>query len=660
MPSIWLIFRGNHKDLGNFLLFRRFWLWAVPAFLLLLFLLDTLWSYEGLNSSASRRMNISFYDEQDQFYSQRLVPWQAVELLPDKLSFKQSHLAQGRIRARFARSHKAFWEQWLNGMAGWAAAYYLASLASAPNKATVYYLERARLYRDAFVLSLVHSPTELMRALFQRIPCDVPVQGFAGMVRLLYDKSLSALALPEHKDQWQTALSFAMDQCFGRVSGLDGEHRKRLRRRIARQLLLHRPQSDNKRHFMATAMAMLRKRDYTLSAQSAIELHIYTTLEAKAQRQLAAKTTQYFVPKGGKSKEVSEKMEPVYARLRDIPSVQAAAAVYAKDGAILAAIGGVPGKSGFGYNRYYLSHRPISSTVKPFLYTLAMDACDYHPATRLVDKEIELQDQHGKIWRPQNHYHDYIGPVTFKQALVESINTIAVQLIQCIGVERFAAKLLELFAMPGNKIHERFAPSLSLSLGSLDLTPHELGQGYLTLMNLGRKTEPYAIRRVENGRQEVVYQRDLSQKGRQIFPAKFVASVRDMMRSVVQHGTASRYGQDAFSFQVAGKTGSSPSDSWFVGFHPERLFVAWAGYDEPSMSRIKELPLFTVVPFWVAVMKRLTPAQGEFDLPDGLQRKEFCRYMGCRGSAECAPIMGLFAREVSLPRCREDGQGKGP
>jgi penicillin-binding protein 1A len=140
-----------------------------------------------------------------------------------------------------------------------------------------------------------------------------------------------------------------------------------------------------------------------------------------------------------------------------------------------------------------------------------------------------------------------------------------------------------------------------------------------------------------------------------LYPAGQVASVRDMMQSVVQQGTASRYGRDAFTFEVAGKTGSSPSDSWFVGFNPEHLLLAWAGYDKPSASSIKELPLFTVVPFWVEVMSRLETSREFFVLPSKLIPKEFCRYEGCVDSPDCAYIRGFFVREADLPPCPEGG-----
>ena len=338
--------------------------------------------------------------------------------------------------------------------------------------------------------------------------------------------------------------------------------------------------------------------------------HVYTTVRPNLQRVMEETIPLFFNDFSGQS-EIQRRI------LLQVPEVETAAIILDhRRGAILAMLGGRRYGPAGRYNRCTQARRQISSTFKPFLYAAAVDRLGYTGTTPVVDRPVMMSNRDGSAWQPGNFYPYYTGETTLHKALVVSINTVAVQLIQDVGVKPMAELTRRIFRLRGNAIKERVRAEPSLSLGSIDLTPYELAKGYLMLANLGREMFPYGIRRVTDGRGRTVY-RGGPRRGRRLYRPQSAAMVRTFMKDVIREGTAAEFLPEDFAFDVAGKTGSSAADSWLAGFSPERVIVTWAGYDDPALGRRESLPLFTVVPYWFHLMLGHPPRRKQFRSADG-------------------------------------------
>lgn len=372
--------------------------------------------------------------------------------------------------------------------------------------------------------------------------------------------------------------------------------------------------------------------------------YIDTTMRSFSQQRMEKASLEYFENFAGQSGERKQ-------RLRSLPHIESAAVLFRiKDGAILAMVGANKSESINQHNRAWLNFRQISSTIKPFLYARAMEQQGFHPASRFEDMPVSMSDSKGKLWKPGNYYPYFIGSVTLKQALVLSINTISVQLIQKIGIKNLAWLSKKIFYLPGNNIERRVLNEPSLSLGALDLSPLELGKGYLTIAGDGTERLSYCIQKISNEKGKLLY-RYKAPKMPRIFQEKTVHVLRDMLTDVILQGTAATFYQARFDFDIAGKSGSSPADSWFVGFNNDYLLVSWAGYDYPMESRQGKLPLFTVIPFWLDIMSQHAPKEKKFQVHPDLVKKYYCRESGCQIREGCEPNEALFPRNVKIPPC---------
>jgi penicillin-binding protein 1A len=302
--------------------------------------------------------------------------------------------------------------------------------------------------------------------------------------------------------------------------------------------------------------------------------------------------------------------------LSRLPPVEAAAVVVRTGtGAIAGLTGSIRYSQVNSFNRAVKSRRQISSTFKPFLYALAVEKKGYTGDSEFTDKPVRMKNRDGTDWEPGNYYPYYLGEVSFREGLVVSINTIAVQLIKILGVDAVSERAREVFRIKGNSIEDRIKGEPSLSLGSIDLTPLELAKGYLVIASLGREIFPYPIKEVkgEDGRVILDYSGKMQElSGRRIYSKKAMADIREMLKEVITEGTARSFMSGSFPFEVAGKSGSSPGDSWFAGFNSDYLLVTWAGYDRPAMSRKGKLPEFVVLPYWYNLMKKLAPESKHF------------------------------------------------
>src|SRR5690348_16954776 len=262
-------------------------------------------------------------------------------------------------------------------------------------------------------------------------------------------------------------------------------------------------------------------------------------------------------------------------RGRGLHATQGAIVSMTTNGEIRALIGGRDYAES-SFNRVTHAHRQPGSAFKAFLYLAAFEQ-GLTPATVRTDQPVSIQDM-SKVWTPDNYSQTYLGPVTLEQAFAKSINTVAVQLGQEIGINNVVAVAHKL------GIQSPLDPVPSLALGTSDVTPLEITSAYASFATLGHEVHPYMVREIRSSDGKVLYRRPPADSP-EVFSQQNALEMNDLLYQVVQEGT----GQAAMvpGHEVAGKTGTSADyrDAWFIGFSPDLVTGVWIGNDDSSPMR---------------------------------------------------------------------------
>lgn len=259
-------------------------------------------------------------------------------------------------------------------------------------------------------------------------------------------------------------------------------------------------------------------------------------------------------------------------RGRALRASQGALVSMTTDGAVKALIGGRD-YSESSFNRVTQAHRQPGSAFKAFVYLAALEQ-GLTPSTVRNDQPVTIQDVK-KNWTPDNYTSTYLGPVTLETAFAKSINTIAVQLGQEVGIQNVISVAHRL------GIQSPLDNVPSLAIGTSEVTPMELTAAYASFATVGHKVTPYLVREIRSSNGTVLYQRPAA-NSQQLFSQDVALEMNDLLWQVVQEGTgraAAVPGHD-----VAGKTGTSADyrDAWFIGFSPEIVTGVWVGNDDNS------------------------------------------------------------------------------
>ena len=226
------------------------------------------------------------------------------------------------------------------------------------------------------------------------------------------------------------------------------------------------------------------------------------------------------------------------------------------------------------------ARRQPGSTFKPFLYARALME-GWRPDDTLPDAPVELEMEGGEVWRPTNADGEASGePVTLRDALARSTNTISARLIQEVGA-RDVARTARAMGVD----RSRLRPVPSLALGTSEVSLLEMAAGYATIAGGGTRRPTVWVTRIEDREGNVVA--EFAPPPRQVLDPDVDATLVDMMRGVVTSGTgrgvASRFGLRG---DLAAKTGTSQggADGWFFLLHPELVAGAWVGFDDPRVA----------------------------------------------------------------------------
>jgi penicillin-binding protein 1A len=250
---------------------------------------------------------------------------------------------------------------------------------------------------------------------------------------------------------------------------------------------------------------------------------------------------------------------------------QGALVAMSPDGAVRALVGG-RNYTESQFNRAVAAKRQPGSAFKPFVYLTAIER-GLTPDTVREDKPIAL-----KGWQPENYTHQYFGPVTLKQALAMSLNTVSVRLTVEFGPTAVARTAYRL------GIASKLEANPSIALGTSEVSLMELTSAYASFANGGFSTAPHVVERVRSSAGRLLYERSPVLLGRIIEP-RYVAMMNDMMQETLLTGTARK--AEVPGWPAAGKTGTSQDfrDAWFVGYTGHLVAGVWLGNDDNSPTR---------------------------------------------------------------------------
>jgi penicillin-binding protein 1A len=367
------------------------------------------------------------------------------------------------------------------------------------------------------------------------------------------------------------------------------------------------------------------------------------------------------------------------ALLAQIPEVQGAfVALDPRDGSIVALSGGFDYDAS-KFNRVVQARRQPGSSFKPFVYSAALEA-GLTPASVVLDAPvvyeapdpevgiglsaeppIEGAEPEQEDWRPVNDTRRFYGPTRLRDALARSRNLVTIRVMRQIGVP-YTREYVQRFGLPG----EHVPADLTAALGTAQLTPLEMADGFAVFANGGSLVKPHVIDRILAADGSVLEETEApvacsgcaavppplagdppvvvpgGSAGGVLHAASVGGSlplpepdeiapraiseanawiVTDMLRDVIQRGTGQR-ARALGRGDIAGKTGTTQQgrDAWFSGFNPDLVATAWVGFDQERPLGTGEEGARTALPMWIYFMREALYGvpQRRLPMPDGV------------------------------------------
>ena len=290
------------------------------------------------------------------------------------------------------------------------------------------------------------------------------------------------------------------------------------------------------------------------------------------------------------------------------------------------------------YDHVQQARRQPGSTFKPFVYGAAFQR-GAHPDDTLPDQAVEIHLSGGEIWRPADHEPPSNRPMTLRDALAYSKNTVTAQLMQQVG----PAKVVKLAKAMGVR-QSKLEPVPSLALGTSPVTLKEMVSAYGTIANGGSYREPMLVTRIED-RNGKVLEEFAPAKPETALAPNDAYTLLDSLRAVIDKGTGNGIrGRFGIRADVAGKTGTTQdnADGWFILMHRQLVAGAWVGFNDPRVTPAQRL---------LGPGRPQRPAHGRRLLPARPARQDH----RCQGQIHC-PGRQQLARPLRRP---PGGQGQG-
>lgn len=323
---------------------------------------------------------------------------------------------------------------------------------------------------------------------------------------------------------------------------------------VSERIAFAKPQSESVPDGLDYAIDFVLERLPPLIGGGHGEVIVETTLDADLQKRAGEVVANALARQGAR-----------------LGASQAAVVLLDNEGAIRAMIGG-RNYAESQFNRAVKARRQPGSAFKPFVYLAALER-GMLPETISYDLPLSING-----WAPRNDNGTYVGKITLRQGLAQSVNTVAVRLNQQVGTARTIAVARRL------GITSELRDDPSLALGTSEVSLLELAGAYAVLSNGGALVEPYAIRRVRLSSGRVVFARAGS-GAMQVADPVLVGELSSMLNTAMMSGTGRRA---VIPWHPAGgKTGTTQEfrDAWFVGYTAHLTAGVWIGNDNGAPMR---------------------------------------------------------------------------
>ena len=290
-------------------------------------------------------------------------------------------------------------------------------------------------------------------------------------------------------------------------------------------------------------------------------------------------------------------------------------------GYVKAYVGG-PNYDNFKYDMAMVGRRQVGSTIKPYLYSLAMEN-GFSPCDETRNVEGTYFDENGIAWTPRNSSKKHYGEiVTLKWGLANSNNWISAYLMSKLNPYELV-RLIHSFGV----LNKEIQPTISLCLGPCEISVGEMVSAYTAFVNKGIRTAPLFVTRIEDNDGNVLA--NFSPQVNEVISESSAYKMLVMLRAVINEGTGGRVRRlYHITADMGGKTGTTNnnSDGWFMGFTPSLVSGCWVGGEERDIhfDRMADgqgasmaLPIWGIYMNKVYADKTLGYSQEEkFDIPD--------------------------------------------
>ncbi len=354
---------------------------------------------------------------------------------------------------------------------------------------------------------------------------------------------------------------------------------------------------------------------------------VYTTIDLKMQD--AARKAMVYGYEQAKIRLEAENKRAIDKKIKDyVPYADqnltkfngALVSVDPKAGEIRAMIGGVNYKKS-SFNRATQANRQPGSAFKPFLYQVALDF-GLSPVSKLVDiartydfeSDQDKDSNETRRWKPKNYENDFKGLITLREALIHSRNLATINLVTDIGINTIKSRLRQQYGM------ENLPSDLSLSLGSITLTPEKFASYFSAFANGGMMSDLRLINYVDqNG--DTVWEHP-AQVSKRVTEERQAFLMTTILRDIVKRGTGAR--AKVWGIELAGKTGTTNDsiDTWFVGYSPSIETIVWFGNDDNSPLWRREQGGWTAAPsfgnYYKQLIKIYPQMPRKFEMPEGV------------------------------------------
>ncbi len=249
-----------------------------------------------------------------------------------------------------------------------------------------------------------------------------------------------------------------------------------------------------------------------------------------------------------------------------------------RNGYIKAYVGG-PDFKFFQYDMVSTGRRQVGSTIKPFLYTLAMEE-GMTPCTQMLNEQPTIMDQNGRPWSPRNAGTARIGEmVDLRWALTNSNNWISARVMDVVKPQNLVR------FMHNMGITNQLPAVISLCLGPCEVSVKEMVTAYTAYANYGMRANPVMVTAIADNSGNIIS--NFAPTNTEVISQKAYYRILSILLNVVDGGTGNRVRRAPYNItaQMGGKTGTTNdnSDGWFMGFTPELVSGVWVGGEERTI-----------------------------------------------------------------------------